>query len=166
MVLSQACSKLACYRSSDDDSVLVHEKKLDELRNNGQQQLRAMLRRIDEGVDWKAVISKANELQEQEQACIAEKEKRDQEKRDKRALARRRRYEKTGSFSVNLLSFKPRTENHEVAKDDEMSTGLLSRARTRETRSQAGSQAGSHESVQAQRRRHPPMSIRMIEIKS
>jgi hypothetical protein len=83
-------------------------RKMEEEREVGQSQLWAMILNEEE-IDWSAVIAKADALHRREQAWLRRRSRREQllfQKRQRKALEKRRRYDAIGSFNVNLVTFR------------------------------------------------------------
>lgn len=124
---------------------------LEAFREKGQAELRAMLAEV-RGVDWNAVVHKAKELQEQEQAWLKKQEDEDRYEYEKRALNRRKQYDKSGSFWVNMMTYRPRQPEesfsggggHTQQRDDnEVSHGMLINSKTKKRWMRTGSRSGS-----------------------
>lgn len=83
-------------------------RTMEQEREEGQALLRSMVLSSSE-VDWAAVIAKANELHTKEQAWLRQRNRRQKRlfrRLQKRALSKRRKYDSSGSFSVNMLTFR------------------------------------------------------------
>jgi hypothetical protein len=91
--------------SPPDDAV---GKKLQQEREEGQAQLRAMILN-EEHIDWEAVIAKADALHRREQAWLKRRSRRERiwfRKKQRQALQRRRRHDAIGSFKMNLITYR------------------------------------------------------------
>eukprot|EP00978_Attheya_sp_CCMP212_P035851 scaffold158464_cov49-Attheya_sp.AAC.1 len=104
-----------------EDMLLREERE----REEGQALLRSMVEANQNDVDWAAVIAKAQELHMREQSLM-QKRRRNQSfasrHKNRRDLARRRRKDAVGSFSVNLLTYRQDgtvPENAIVDDDDD-----------------------------------------------
>ena len=98
---------IVCRRT--DDALAMEQE-----REEGQALLRSMVLSSSE-VDWAAVIAKANELHTKEQAWLTKRNRRQGRMfrtLEKRALIKRRKYDSSGSFSVNLLTFRMSDHHH------------------------------------------------------
>ena len=85
-------------------------------REEGQALLRSMVLRSTD-IDWEEVIRTADQLVAQEQAWLKKRKKKERKVFQKQALKRRKQYDATGSFSVNLLTY--RLEEGETLDDDD-----------------------------------------------
>jgi hypothetical protein len=112
-------SRFCCCKVFDNDSMV---RRMEREREEGQALLRSMVSSAK--VDWKAVIAKAGELHVREQECIQKNRRFFQRK----ALQQRRKYDRIGSFSVNMLTYKEDGSTMSIAsveawtREDEVSS--------------------------------------------
>lgn len=102
-------------------------RTMEQEREEGQALLRSMVLSSSE-VDWAAVIAKANELHTKEEAWLRKRNRRQRRvfrRLQKRALTKRRKYDSSGSFSVNMLTFRM-SEGHEKREERTTSVETLS----------------------------------------
>jgi hypothetical protein len=95
-------------RSASDEARAMEQERVE-----GQALLREMVLSSSE-VDWAAVIAKANELHSREEAWLKKRNRRQRKlfrRLQERALAKRRKYDSSGSFSVNMLTFRISDDN-------------------------------------------------------
>jgi hypothetical protein len=106
MRVSDAFSKLACFSHGNPNNSPPPEET-DMFRERGQAQLRAIITESNlQSVDWNAVIQKASELHQLEQKRLRHGyQPKDRTKHEKRAIERRKRNDKAGSFSCNMRTY-------------------------------------------------------------
>jgi len=101
-------------------------------REEGQALLRSMVE-ANNTVDWAAVIAKAQELHVREQSLMQKRRRKESfasRHKNRRDLARRRRKDAVGSFSVNLLTYRQdgTVPDHASIDDDGPSVGTSDRS--------------------------------------
>ena len=112
-------SKLACFSQKQrHPSDLPSAEEFNEFRERGQAILRELLSSNNNTkIDWAEVIKTANDLHTQEQAWLKYQSRKERYKFQKRALDRRKKYESTGSFSMNLLTYRNDGSGKERSKN-------------------------------------------------
>jgi hypothetical protein len=117
-----------------EDLLLREERE----REEGQALLRSMVEANHE-VDWAAVIAKAQELHKREQALVQKRRRKESLRsrhKNRRDLARRRRKDAVGSFSVNMLTYRQDgtvPDSASVSDGPSVGTSDRSSAGTRQT---------------------------------
>jgi hypothetical protein len=119
---------------------------MEQEREEGQALLREMVLSSSE-VDWAAVIAKANELHSREEAWLKKRNRRQRQvfhRLQRRALSKRRKYDASGSFSVNMLTF--RISDHDGDTDTDNKRTMKKRA-AREKREATSVETASHDDL-------------------
>eukprot|EP00540_Astrosyne_radiata_P011432 CAMPEP_0116854202 /NCGR_PEP_ID=MMETSP0418-20121206/18435_1 /TAXON_ID=1158023 /ORGANISM="Astrosyne radiata, Strain 13vi08-1A" /LENGTH=214 /DNA_ID=CAMNT_0004486885 /DNA_START=94 /DNA_END=738 /DNA_ORIENTATION=+ len=114
--LSTTLSPSCLCRNGVLDAVVLsstsqqQQQQMEKERKEGQELLRTMVTCPTDQIDWEAVIAKANELHQREQEHLrrstGRRARRIWIRSQRRALARRKRYDTIGSFSVNMLTYR------------------------------------------------------------
>jgi hypothetical protein len=120
--ISEAKGKKSSLSSPSQIGTTVHDPNSMHRCISNENMIHTPTSRQDYDVDWVAVIQKANELHQEEQERLREKKsscnnspKVKRLKQLKRALEKRRRYDQSGSFSINMLTYRTEDDTQPMA---------------------------------------------------